>query len=80
MFETLNERCTSVYSCVKLGAFRTFGTLISVDIVLLLGRAGSLPGYARILGGLREDFLQGVGKLTRFGKLLERCWNDPCLL
>jgi hypothetical protein len=43
----------------------TFRTLASVAEILLLGRAGSLPSCARTLGGLREDFLQGVGKLTR---------------
>ena len=31
---------------------------------LLLGCAGSLPSYAHILSGLREDFLRGVDKLT----------------
>ena len=50
---------------LKRGAFGAFITLTSVDNVLLLGRAGSLSSYARILSGLREDFLRGVGKLTR---------------
>ena len=43
-----------------------FGTLTSVVNLLLFGRAGSLPSGARILIGLREDFLRGVGKLTSF--------------
>ena len=42
----------------------TFGTLTLVVNILLLRRAESLPNYAHILSGLREDFRWGVGKLT----------------
>ena len=42
-----------------------FGTLTSVVKLLLMGNAGSLPRGASTLSGLREDFLQGVGKMTR---------------
>ena len=43
----------------------TFGTLTSVVKLLLLGCDGSLLSCARMLSGLREVFLRGVGKLTR---------------
>jgi len=46
-------------SCVEFRAFDTFATLTSVVKFLLLGRSGSLPRCARILSGLREDFLAG---------------------
>ena len=42
----------------------TFGTLTLVVRLLLLGLSGSLPRCARILIGLKEDFLLGVGRLT----------------
>ena len=48
-----------------LRTFTTFGILTSVAKFLLLGLAGFLPRCARILRGLREDFLRGVGNLTR---------------
>ena len=38
----------------------------SGDMLAIGARAGSLPSGARILSGLREDFLQGDGKLTIF--------------
>ena len=44
---------------------------------MLLGRAGSLPSCARILSGLREDFLRGVGKLTSVNfVLLDQLCNE----
>ena len=45
--------------------FAILGNLTSVVHILLLGYAGSLTSGAHILSGLREDFLWGVGKLTR---------------
>ena len=50
---------------LKLTSIVNFGTLTPVVKLLLLGHAGSLLSGAYILSGLREDFLQDVGKLTR---------------
>ena len=49
---------------LKLTDIATSGTVTSVVIILLLGRTWLLPSYVHILGGLRQDFLRGVGKPT----------------
>ena len=51
---------------MKFRTVKTFATLTSVVSVCCFGRSGSLPRCARILSGLRVDFLRGVGKLTSF--------------
>ena len=69
------SRWTSVEQVLKVfcrawswETFMTFATLTSVVRFLLVGRSGSLPRCARILSGLKENFLQGVGKLRRKNK------------
>ena len=65
VFETFNAHCTAFESCYKLEPVVTFRTLTSVVEIWLLGRAKSVLNCAHILIGLRDNFLWGVGKLTR---------------
>ena len=45
---------------MELTDIATFATPTSVVKFLLLGRSGSLPRCARILSGLKEDFLRSL--------------------
>ena len=57
---------------VVAGTGIMFPQQTSVIEILLLGRTGSLPSCASTLSGLREDFLWGVSKLTKWGEKLKK--------
>ena len=55
--------CVLVWRGVN--SIMTFEILTSVVTFFLLGRSGSLPICAHILGGLKEDFLMGCWQINQ---------------